>query len=336
MKLVIYLLISLCFSSIVFADGTRTGIIWPGWRIETSEDYDAPGYPISNMFDGAARSAWVYHFAPDASSFDKLPPNPSPHGVGATITIAQDKMYDLRHLPFFSLDGIGIINGYAKDVATYRRNNRILAIRVSLVKKGGGLWTKTFPLREIAQLQRVNFARQTVCQVIIEVIKVAQGKDDDLCISELAFYDHGARIPWKLTPVVLYNAQNDCGCGGLAFSMMLASGQMCPKEFTGADKVRGVALQPGTSRMLLSTDHAIYLYDLATRKVLFQDKFSGYVVEIGWIAAQTAFITTSTKIFDGARKKYQFSAKENTLRVLAKPTKTFRPLSGSWQPDYGA
>ncbi|MHB9026245.1 MAG: NADase-type glycan-binding domain-containing protein [Armatimonadota bacterium] len=325
--------IFLLTAGMVCADGTRTGITWPGWRVETSEVSDAPGYPITFMFDSSAKSAWVHHFVPDPKSFESLPRNPAPHGVGATISISCDAQYLNRQ--FFTIDGLGIINGYAKDSATYWRNNRIRAIRVHLRMKND-TWGQTFSLRETREVQRISFPRQSVSQIEIEVVKVDQGQDDDLCISELMLFNRSKRIPWNLTPVVLYNPQNDCGCGGLSFSLMHAVGTMLPKEFAGADQVRGVTFQPGTSRMLLSSDHTLNLYDFATRAVLYQHKFRNYITELSWMSANTAYITTSTKPIDGKTTTYRFSSRQKTLRALPQRPATLRPVSGSWQPNFGA
>jgi hypothetical protein len=49
---------------LAWADANPASATWPGWHVETNEDYDAPGYPISWMFDNDPSTAWVFSYKP--------------------------------------------------------------------------------------------------------------------------------------------------------------------------------------------------------------------------------------------------------------------------------
>ena len=111
---------------------------------------------------------------------------------------------------------------------------------------------------KLPRYQRLSFPGKSVFRVNITCVRVDAGIDNDLCISELALYDRGMRIPWHLTPVVVSacNQESD----GQSFSLIGDRGRLCPPELARAGKIMGFAFQPGTSRMLLITEHGLYYY----------------------------------------------------------------------------
>ena len=200
----------------------------------------------------------------------------------------------------FALDGIGIINGYAKSPQLYARNNRIHEITITITRADDHkLWSKNFTLHDSYTLQQLHFPLLHACIVKLTVNKVGVGPDDDLCISELAFYNHGKQIPWHLTPNVAYNlgsTHSDCGGSESCYGVMDSHGVDRRANYWGdmddQHVVKIYALQPGTSNILMATERHVYLYNLRTDEVLSQHVFTGFIQSMGWVTWHTALIGT--------------------------------------------
>lgn len=287
----IVILIALCAAGVIaLADGTGTGVQWPGWRIMTSEEVGGTRYPITSMLDGNPATAWVYHKArqdpsPDAGTGFR-------HGAGTHITI--DTSY-FRRPGSFVADGLGLINGYAKNEAVYRRNNRITKIHVYCLGNGGQ-WGGTFTLQQTQRLQRIAFPHRRWRYIDIAVEAVAAGPDDDLCISELVLYCGGKPVPWQVTPGVLFNNSDGCGeGGGLRYALLriAADDTLQPAE-AAFRAIRGIAMQPESPRVLWYANGALYLYDMRRNAVLLKRPLAR-VIFFGWVNSRTAFIATAGK-----------------------------------------
>ena len=319
--------------SAIWADRTNTGIIWPGWRIETSEEYGLAKYPITNMFDGDPSSTWVYNFRPNARNASHKPQTNITHGVGAEVIISRGRT-DIGERSF-SLDGIGIINGYAKNRSVYYRNNRIRSLRVTIdTVAGRAAWHKDFSLRETRTVQYLSLPRLLAYHIHLTVLKVAVGADNDLCISELALYLHKKQLPWNLTPIVAYNSYEETGASPVIFTLQTRQGK--PLRPTWGSRFNGLARQLGTANCLLSDKHQIFLYDLAHNRLLFTHHFTAFPLEIGWTNTHTALIATGPDPFANPTAWYQLSLPGPVFHAIRKPRKFVKYQSEVWGPYYGS
>ncbi len=345
-RLPLFFVVLTLFTTTCRADTIPTGVIWPGWRVETEERYDTPGYPITWMLDGNPATTWVYHFHPNPKDEDAVgEKDPYPHGQGVIISLAKgDPGASATDQQPFLLDGIGIINGYAKSSRTYWRNNRIRLLRVTAYapQRKPWIWTHDFPLRNTLSLQHLALPRMRAVQITLEVRAVDVGKDDDLCISELALQLNGHQLPWHVTPYVIYNQAGGC-CGGMSFSVMTRDGalarQPLPKKEAG---IMGISEQPGTGCYLLSSQHSLCLYDPNTNSTSNRHTFSGPIYIIGWRDARTAIIGTGKDDTPAYNVMNWFRLTLPDNRVHSTPAIhegvhrhwPFPPCT--WEPDYGA
>jgi len=321
----------------VFADHIDSAMQWPGWTIETSEEVGSTRYPITNMCDGQAATAWVFskkklHEAEAGISAEKPA---ATHGVGVTIRVnrtAGDPVW---------MDGIGLINGYGKDRPTYLRNNRIQAVEITLRGRTGNPWTAQFTLDNTRDLQHIEVPRRQVRAITLTIKHVITGPDDDLCISELALYDGKQQVPWRVTPVVVYNNSNyDCGCGGgPEFTLRYATG----RPVCAAEKEMiflAVAQQPGTHRVLLCTENEIFLFDLTRNQVAYRRKASGALASwgVGWVDSHAAMICFNPKRGDYQHKLWYRLTTGKTILLRRTTTPKTDPhfLPGSRGPYYPA
>jgi len=265
----------------------------------TSEVKCGTRYPITNMFDGRPDTAWVYnkywrHLAPGESPEDDNPEQRFDHGVGTTITIDTS---DFPRCTSFVADGLGIINGYAKSDAVYRRNNRITKIHIDCEGEGRGdtNWAGTFTLQEVQQLQRINFPHQRWLSIDIRVDAVSIGPDDDLCISELVLYNHGKPMPWRMTSCVLCNDSDDCGCGGGPTYKLFRHSQGSLAHVNSTfDAIAGIAPQPASDHVVWYAHDTLFLYDMRHDAILLQWKAPA-ITFLGWVNAHRAYIFTEAK-----------------------------------------
>lgn len=261
------------------ADGFATRVAWPGGYITTDEDAPTTQYPLTHMLDGNPATAWVLN-KQLAGSRD------ANHGKG--------RCFDIMLPHGVKADGIGIINGYAKSRAIYRRNNRIRQIQVA------SGWEQTIRLKETISLQQFTL-KEPVTDVEITIEDVAVGKDDDTCISELVLYYKGKPIPWSLTPTVVTNpsSHGDCGCGGGPdYTLQRLDGSLVKSPNDNPITFIAYAFQPGSERILLSAKHHAYLYDLRKGEYRFQTEFANHLEMLGWQDAHVAWLTFTQQIND--------------------------------------
>jgi len=271
------------------ADRTWAAMQWPGWRIETWEDSISSTYPLTNLIDGNMQTAWVFNKA--VLPRQDFQPGPFQHGVGRTLRVESEQK--------LTLDGIALTNGYTKDAATYRRNNRIRKISINLYD--GKSHTYTFSLRDTLGLQRCPFPKARVSAITITFKQVDAGPDDDLCISELALLSHGTPVPWDLTPFVVTNDANTACCGGTELRLRTLGGLAVPGPDGKPLDFVAAAPQPGTHNMLLATSRRLYLFDLARGQYLHQQPLPGELTlepSIGWLDAHTAAVAVAPEYDD--------------------------------------
>jgi len=267
------------------------GIEWPGWRIELEDEYkQSTKYPLVNMFDDNSATAWVFH-----KSWHAIPPyaecdDPDGrfnHGIGAELRISSDDV--------FVADGIGIINGYAKNRTIYRRNNRITRLHLDCEGWKDNNWRGSYSLKESMEVQRINFPRMKIFYISLEVEDVAVGPDDDLCISELVLFNHGKPIPWRVPAAIFYsNSGANYGCSSMCTGLSKTNGR--PVYHHGKPVgVNGNARLPGTGFTLIGDEHRLYVYDFIRNQFIAEHTFPGRIKELGWIDHQHAMVRITGK-----------------------------------------
>jgi len=326
------LAVSLCIAA--RADGAFATVQWPGWLVETDEDYLSTQYPLANMLDGNPQTAWVFN---KKFSYKPLPGDAYRHGQGTVLRLCTD---DGREV---AIDGIGIMNGYAKSAETYRKNNRIREITVDTRDANpDGKGVTTLQLEETPALQKFALPSTSTAYISIKFTAVDPGPADDLCISELVFYYKGKPIDWGVTPIVVAHdsSHGDCDCGGGPYFELRTTANK-PMASPEGEKITflAVARRPGSSTLLLAAEHKYYLYDLAKSKYLYQGPFTGTLDAMGWKDEDTAYLALAPQVFDTAHRSWYCLTlgRKITLRKTDLPAENTPALrEGARGPNYGA
>src|SRR5438552_699243 len=125
-------------------------------------------YPLRNLVDGDHSTAWVYERREGTPKISiKLPQG-------------------------LSIDKIGLINGYAKSESIYTGNNRIKEISLT-INEDRARWLLADHNREA---QYYELPPHVVGKLELLVAAVYPGdKHNDTCISELALFSGGVKLP---------------------------------------------------------------------------------------------------------------------------------------------
>ena len=284
-----WLLLLLCLAPLC-----AESIAWPGWEVYTlGNDGDSDSYsfayPITNMFDGNPRTACVR----DGLHISSTGEEKYDHGIGTYFRIE-----NTGKVPIIC-DGIGIINGYAKNQEIYQRNNRITQITIDCLcpdkknPKGPNVdWKKTYALQETMEVQRLPLPHLHLWAIEITIDAVLSGKDDDLCISELVLYRGNTPISWGLTPTVRLSSYTD-----FTLSKLIHGDQFVKLDgHSGTDFL--VCPHPKAPWILLLTEigsNVFYLYDLRRDVCLWRQPFSGDGEGIGWQNNTKVILKTANK-----------------------------------------
>jgi len=332
MRYILFTSVLLCLlCTHAWADGYYTAVQWPGWKIKTSECQHGEKYPLVNMFDGTPETAWVFNqklYEGMGEHYHKYK-----HGEGEYI--------DLQHTGDpISINGISLINGYAKSESVYQRNNRIYKLKVSVHSEGKN-WEKTVDLTESRSAQKVSFPRVAIKSIRLEVVQVALGDDDDLCISEVSLLDGEYKIPWGISSTIIANdsSGDECGCGGGPDYSFLTPGGTKMTIDSIPTSVEGIALLPDSNDALIWNEGKFFLCNILTQRELFSHDFGKLqIIGWGWVDAQTAYIgVASTQNEYKNATWYKFSRKDGySMKKMAAPKDTQKFLNEEMGPNYGA
>lgn len=210
-------------------------IWWPTWKIESSEElsapsgsgvkyhqkWDAPRYPLTRLFDGNTKTAWVYSAL--SREFDS--------SIWKT-------RYGLRLTPTkpITLDAIRIVNGQNISPTRFKANHRAKYVKITV---SNGKIQRTH-LRQLADTQGwqtlkiPNFTAKTITLEFPQ-IKQSPTKSADFCLSEIELRSMGRKIDWKMPKLVMYYN----GLEGDADSPLLVRHDGFPLD--------GIALDAGNS-----------------------------------------------------------------------------------------
>jgi hypothetical protein len=266
---------------------SRIGIQWPGWEVRTTEKFSLLKYPLTNMLDGKQDTAWVFNKwdcepNTDSESIKRMTTK-FKHGIGTSITVKTGEDTTVF------CDGIGIINGYAKNSTIYQQNNRITKITLNCTGPKTN-WSKSYSLKESSEMQNLSIPHLRLNQIQIHFDEVKVGKDDDLCISELVLYRDKKPISWQLTPTVICN--KELGCDACPSYVLLCSN----KEVILTDDYSSIAdvfPQPkNPNRVLLFANNQIFLFDFKLNKYVWRQSFAGRAENFGWKTNTCAYLLT--------------------------------------------
>lgn len=177
------------------ADCAPTTVRWGHWEVTTSEwlfwgrKYDNR-YPLTNLFDGNPKTAWVYSGLPPELRHEYIRVSSEIQLPGRTLEFRSD-------VPF-TLDGLKLMNGYNKSERLYFLNNRAVEIEIS----DGECELARLTLPDQPGWHTVSFPRTTTDFLRIRFPAEKPGLFNDFCLSELHFLNRGEVLSWNLPSAV--------------------------------------------------------------------------------------------------------------------------------------
>jgi len=157
------------------------------WRISSSEasgEEDAtskrwPHFKLPHLMDGNAATPWVFRGQGRKDVFS------------ATWGKRHALMFERQSKPV-AVDEIRLMNGYNKRADLFKRNDRVVQIGIAV----NGKKIKTAYLSDKMGWHSVSLPRLDTASLVIELIGVGKGKgkDNDICLSEVAFFNRGKRV----------------------------------------------------------------------------------------------------------------------------------------------
>ncbi len=177
-------------------DALYARIAWPNASVEASAtgEPDAAGdptrrvsYPLTYLLDGDVATTWAY-----------------PTGVAAKNANPPRLSFTFDSVTF---DSVRIVNGYNKSDDTWTRNSRAAAVRLkwdeNTPRMTGG--EKTARLSDKRDWHVISVPRRAYSSLDLFITDVKAGTaHNDLCISEIAFYDGVRKVDLKMPAAVLF------------------------------------------------------------------------------------------------------------------------------------
>jgi len=165
------------------ADNETTVGHWNIYSSEVEGAQDAtsrrfPHFKLAHLMDNDAATPWVFRGQGRKSGFEPT------WGTRHALQFEHDTPVEI--------DEIRIMNGYNKRPDLFRRNDRVVEIGIGMDQKK----VKTAVLSDKMGWHSVSIPRRKAASLVIEMIGVRKGsgQDNDICISEVAFYNRGKRI----------------------------------------------------------------------------------------------------------------------------------------------
>lgn len=195
------------------ADGYN-GYSWQGWRLSTSEGFNLESnggndsnlrnnrvaFPMTQLLDGDPNTTWVW----DDAVWKKR----------NKATGGDSDYYKVRSLEVSSeknvvADELWVMNGYNKSQDLFRRNDRVIEIRIHLDNKT----LKKVALSDKMGWHKISIPRRTFKNLKIDLTKIRKGsgEDNDICLSELALYSKGKKVDFKMPRAAIYQLSYCCG-----------------------------------------------------------------------------------------------------------------------------
>jgi hypothetical protein len=175
---------------------------WPGWSVDSSEElyyevgHKYSSYTLPLMFDHDPKTAWVYSAKTREWDQGKFR---SRYGIA------------LKPERPVTIDSLRIMNGQNASRARFLRNNRVLRMRVTM-NEGRNKVVRTFNLADRMGWHTRKLPRRAIKSLKLEFIGIRKGRDNDICISELALFDNGRKIDLRMPRAVMFHDGTE-GCG---------------------------------------------------------------------------------------------------------------------------
>ena len=195
-----FLVFSVLLLGMVAADAAPASISWSGWKVSSSEElsqgvkyplkWNAPRYPLTRLFDGDTKTAWVYS-ATSSEFFSNY----------------WKSRYGLRLQPNkpIALDSIRIVNGQNVSAARFKANHRAKSVRITLTN---GKTRRTYlrSLTDIQGWQSLKFPRFQAKAITLEFPQITRSpsKGADFCLSEIELRNGGRKVDLKMPQLVMY------------------------------------------------------------------------------------------------------------------------------------
>lgn len=195
-----FFIFPLLLSSATAVIASPASIWWPGWEISSSEElsqgvkyrqkWDAPGFPLTRLFDGDTKTAWVY--SATSREFDSA--------IWRT-------RYGLQLSPNkpIMLDSIRIVNGQNASPARFKANHRARIVQITLTN-GKARHIHLRQLSDKQGWQTLKFPRSQAKEITLEFPQFTRSptKGADFCLSEIELRNGGRKIDWKMPQLVMY------------------------------------------------------------------------------------------------------------------------------------
>ena len=148
----------------------------PGEEDATSRKY--PHFKLAHMMDNNAATPWVFRGQGQKNTFSPT------WGKRHALSFYRDKAVEI--------DEIRIMNGYNKRRDLFWRNDRVVRMGIAV----NGKKIKVANLSDKMGWHRVSVPRGKADNIVLEFVGVRKGRgaDNDICVSELAFYNRGKRV----------------------------------------------------------------------------------------------------------------------------------------------
>jgi hypothetical protein len=262
------------------SDYDPTHIEWKEWKVSSSEDLSEgrihTSYPLTYLFDGDPRTAWVYS------------------GVGMP-RFGWEVQYALRLEPTepVEIDSVWLMNGYNKSPETFSQNNRIVKIRLTV----NGKVVKSASLSDEVGWHAVSVPRQKVKSLLIEFTGIRKGPENDVCVSELALYNRGREIDMHMPNTVMFSTGSECGCGSCWY-LVSRSGRIVVGNMEDWGFACGWSPDGRYVAAAAFTDdgRCIWAADAARAKVIYRKALpEGDVWGVRWKDGRTVEVTLQAK-----------------------------------------
>jgi len=201
--------------SLARADGGFNGYQWPGWKLSTSEGFNLEtgdsnvrdnrvAFPLTQLLDGDPNTTWVWD--------DAAWKNRERRGVKPLKTRSLSLHSDKQLIA----DELWLMNGYNKRADLFKRNDRVVQIRINFDSKH----VKTANLSDKMGWHKITLPRRAFKSLTVELtgIRKGAGPDNDICLSELALYNRGRKLNFQMPQAVVYSLAYCCGGTGWLLS----------------------------------------------------------------------------------------------------------------------
>lgn len=306
------ILAALCFApASVLADSIPTSIQTGKWTVETSEGIWAgsrhTSYPIWNMLDGRADTAWVFS------------------GLAYPTLSEEERGMGLRNEIYVRLkpdrpvviDELRLMNGYNKSDDLYFKNSRITEVKIYAedpwdYPNGDPVLRKplrTVQLSDAPGMKSIVIPKRKYGELWVLVTGVKKGPVDDLCISEM-MPRAGGRDLVALGGVMQYSLGSDCGCSNTG--AIYASDGRKLSEFDHSERLFESKSPDKRTLAILDPYQRLVVIDIATGRILARKSVLPATRENGTYVGGMSWVDNRRIRYSVERKN---KSREETIRV---------------------